>query len=248
MILLSTATSASPAWATLCGPPDGASSELQQVDAEARLAFIDASLRRDAHRASVWTWSWFAVSAGFLAYQVPMIFVGDRVFGTGPGTGSVSSRPSFIVGSVLSAASLGLLIALPVTVRFAPADFTERATFQPEAVCAVLAEAELRLFDDAQNEAFGAKWYWHAMNAGLSAAALLILGLGYQDWLFGAVNALSTMLFGTAQILTQPTRLVNDAEAYRAADLRRADRAGPFMTWAPMSLTRGLGVGIGGQF
>jgi hypothetical protein len=188
------------------------------------------------------------MSAGFLAYQVPMIFVGDRVFGTGPASGAVSSRPSFIVGSVLTAISLALLVALPVTARAAPSDFAERATTLPQTTCAVLAEAELRLFDDAENEAFGAKWYWHASNAGLGVAALLILGLGYRDWVFGAVNALSTALLGAVQILTQPTRLVTQASRYRSGSLLETEHAGPLLTWAPMAFNRGLGVGVGGQF
>lgn len=239
------------ALAVECPAPAGAVAELGQIDAQQRLHFIQQSLARDAKRASVWTWSWVAVNAALVAYQVPMAFpqVGDRIFQTGayspPGMPSPSATPSFAIGSGLSALSLALMFVLPVTVRWAPRNYEDRVAMGEDA-CHVLAEAEQRLFDDADNEDSGIKWYWHLINLALNGAATLVIGLGFKDWSFGTLVGVSGMALGTAQILTQPTRLITDAQEYKAGRPAPSNAGSYFFTFAPALNRMGGGLAQGG--
>ena len=77
--------------------------------------------------------------------------------------------------------------------RDAPALRDAIAALPPEddaRVCAVLAQAERMLADDAHDERWQQAWWTHAGNVAFNTGVLLFLGLGYHHWTSGLINGL----------------------------------------------------------
>jgi hypothetical protein len=83
-------------------------------------------------------------------------------------------------------------------------------------VCTLLADAEVKLVRDAQNQSDGQRWWLHVGNVVLNTGVGLVLALGYHHWAAGAFNALVGSAIGEAIILTQPTSSIGDLQTYRA--------------------------------
>ncbi|MCA9654425.1 MAG: hypothetical protein KC501_31190 [Myxococcales bacterium] len=199
-----------------CPSISGGNPALAALDAEARLAFIRARLRHDAHRARQW-------SLGFgTSYSI--IAAGSLAYGTAvrdPGT-----KADAYTGGAGALVGLGLLVVSPLTV-VRDHDMLEAhvAAAGPEIDrCRLLAIAETMLVRDAKNEAWGRGWFTHTGNALLGVATLLVLGLGFHHWSSGTINAASSIAIGELMIDLQPHGLVRDLRAYRRGDLRSPRR------------------------
>jgi hypothetical protein len=183
---------------------------LKSIDPRARLTWIDARLARTARQAQIWKWGWSAgivvTTAGNL---VPLAFVPR------------DERIDWYTGAATTIVGLVPLLIAPLDViadaRATRVDLTRLEG--SETVCATLARAEARLVHDAANQADGQRWWLHAGNVVLNVGVGLFLGLGYGHWKVGAFNAAVGAAIGEAILLTQPTGSIDDARAYRAADL-----------------------------
>jgi len=204
-----------------CPPLPGGTAALAARDAEARLAFIRARLRHDAHRARQWSLgfgtSYSLIAAGSIAYGSA---VRDR-----------GTKADIYTGGAGALVGLGLLTLSPLTV-VRDHDMLEAhvASAGPGVDrCRLLAIAETMLVRDAKNEAFGRGWFTHTGNAVLGVATLLVLGLGFHHWSAGTINAVSSIAIGELMINLQPRGLIRDLRAYRAGDLRAPRR--PLRRW-----------------
>jgi hypothetical protein len=208
-----TALAASPAWAhpgDRCPVPAGAAPELVTVDAELRLAWIDASLARTAHQAHVWTWGWgIGIGAATLGNLAPLPFVAPQ------------DRIDWYVGAATTIIGVVPLLVAPLDVVGDSRALRARLSVRTPAddVCPLLADAEGKLIRDAKNQADGRRWWLHVGNVALNTGVGLFLALGYHHWLAGAFNAVVGTAIGEAIILTQPTSSIGDLERYRAGRL-----------------------------
>jgi hypothetical protein len=215
--------------AARCPAPAGAAAGLADLDAGARLAWIDAHLTHTAHTAKVWTWGWGAgIATATVANLVPLLFV-DR-----------ESRIDWYVGAATTAVGIVPLLIAPLDVIEDARALHARVAAMPstgEDVCVVLADAEVRLARDAQNQADGQRWWLHVGNVVLNTGVGLFLGLGYNHWKAGAFNIVVGSAIGEAIILTQPTGSIGDFAAYHGG--RLDGRAGA---------SAGAGLTFGGSF
>jgi hypothetical protein len=82
--------------------------------------------------------------------------------------------------------------------------------------CAVVAEAEKMLEESADDEAFNRGFLAHAGNVLVNGGGLLIIGLGYDRWVTGAIGTVVGISIGELQIFTRPTASLRGASEYRA--------------------------------
>ncbi|HEX3694841.1 MAG TPA: hypothetical protein VH374_05565 [Polyangia bacterium] len=202
------ARSTAPATAgEICAAPRDADAVLATIDAQQRLAWIDAHLVTTAHRARLWTWGWSAgLGLATAANLAPLAFV------------SADQRIDWYVGAGTTVIGIVPLLIAPLDV-VADATQLRRAIAQrlpQDGTCALLADAEGRLARDAGNQIDGRRWWLHVGNVLLNSGVGLFLGLGFHHWGAGALNAVSGSLIGEAIILTQPTTSIADFAAYRA--------------------------------
>jgi hypothetical protein len=193
-----------------CPAPADASAALEQIAPRARLEWIDLHLAKTARRARTWTWGWGIGIVGATAGNlVPLAFVSpdQRIdWYVGAGTTIVGLVPLLIAPLDVVDDARGLHLAI-------------QAHGAADDVCPLLADAEARLARDAANQHDGQRWWLHAGNVALNTGVGLFLALGYHHWAAGAFNAVFGSLIGEAIILTQPTGSIDDARAYRAAEL-----------------------------
>ena len=187
--------------------PDGAggSPRLATIDPELRLHFIDEHLARTAHRAQIWTWGWgIGIGVATVGNLIPLAFVAPE------------NRIDWYVGTTI-VGIVPLLIAPLDVVGDSRALRGRLAARAPtDDVCALLADAEVKLVRDAQNQSDGQRWWLHVGNVVLNTGVGLVLGLGYHHWTAGAFNAIFGSAIGEAIILTQPTSSIGDLQTYRS--------------------------------
>jgi len=181
------------------------------IDGRERLLWIDRHLAREGARARAWGYGWpIGIGAAGLASLavVPFVASGDRV------------------DWYASAASAGVgvlpFVLAPLEVMRDAPKIHAALTGTPlddARVCAVLADAERRLVAGASDERLQTRWWAHAGNVAFNTAVLLFLGLGYHHWTSGLINGLSGVVVGEPLILTQPTGLIDAADAYSRSDL-----------------------------
>lgn len=205
----------------LCPPIPGGTSTLAGLDVEARLAFIRARLRHDAHRARQW-------SLGFgTSYSI--IAVGSIAYGTA--VRDRGTKADVYAGGAGALVGLGLLTVSPLYVVRDHDMLEAHVASAGPAIdrCRLLAIAETMLVRDAKNEAWNRGWFTHTGNALLGVATLLVLGLGFHHWSAGTINAASSIAIGELMINLQPHGLLRDLRSYRAGDLRPPRR--PTRRW-----------------
>jgi hypothetical protein len=220
-----------------CPVIPGGSPALAEIDSETRLGFIRERLAEDARRARVWSEGWkvgYGLLTGTQLALVP--FFDDE-----------GVRADLYVGAGSSAIGLAALLILPLQVM-GDQDALEARLGQgdPEGdPCALLAMAEGMLIRDAENEAEGVSWWMHGANALLNIGAGLILGLGFDRWESGAINAAAGLALGEVMIFTQPDRLGDDLKRYRSGDLDVQASAGD-LHWdlLPVLSSRGGGLSL----
>ena len=82
----------------------------------------------------------------------------------------------------------------------------------------------------AKNEAFARGWLGHTLNVLVNGGGMLIVGIGYDRWLTGALGAAAGIAIGEVQIFTRPSAsLKGQAEYHRTwtvAPTVGADSAG----------------------
>ena len=197
---------------THCRAPVGAASALAATDGRARLEWIDQRLSHEAHRMSFWNYGWAigigATGVGTLA-AVPFVDPDDRV--------------DYYTGAALAAAGVLPFLLAPPDVIHDGRELHAMLTLTPpgtdDEVCAMLADAEQRLVQDARNEHLLSGWWAHAANVAINTGAFLFLGLGYHHWLSGSITGVSGVIIGEAVILTQPTGTIDDLARYKRGDL-----------------------------
>jgi hypothetical protein len=161
----------------------------------------DAQLR-DARRARVWRYAWSGINAG--------LAVGS--FGVMPFV-SRDQRIELAVGGVYSTVATVFTWFVPLEVE---STLDRRGDAVP--LCQGLRLEEGYASVSAADEAGRVTWPWHALNVGAGALYTTIVGLGTGRWVNGIVDGVLTVVVGEAQLLTQPTRLANEWEAYGRAN------------------------------
>jgi hypothetical protein len=193
--------------ATSCPDAAGGSPKLATIDPELRLHFIDEHLSRTAHRAKVWTWGWgIGIGVATVGNLIPLAFVAPQ------------DRIDWYVGAGTTIIGIVPLLIAPLDVIGDSHALTARlaARGPTDDVCTLLADAEVKLVRDAQNQSDGQRWWLHVGNVVLNTGVGLVLALGYHHWAAGAFNALVGSAIGEAIILTQPTSSIGDLQTYRA--------------------------------
>jgi hypothetical protein len=82
--------------------------------------------------------------------------------------------------------------------------------------CAVVAEAEKMLAASVADEAFNRGFLAHAGNVLVNGGGLLIIGIGYDRWLTGALGTAVGIAVGELQIFTRPTASLRGSAGYHA--------------------------------
>lgn len=197
--------------AASCPAPPQADAALAAIDGRERAQWIDRHLTREGARARVWGYGWpIGIGAAGVASLavVPFVASGDRV--------------DWYVSAVSAGVGVLPFVLAPLEVmRDAPIvhGALTGAPLDDARVCAVLADAEHRLVAGAADERLQTRWWAHAGNVAFNTAVLLFLGFGYHHWTSGLINGLSGVVVGEALILTQPTGLIDAADAYLRSDL-----------------------------
>ena len=226
---------------TRCPPMAGSSGALDDVDAEARLTFIQQRMQHDARRARMWAWSW----AG--AYSGLVVANGIRI-------GFASGRDDLIDTTLATAASsIGLiaLAALPLKVMRDQRALDALIAAPPEGGdrCALLAEAERLLLRDAASEALGKSFVVHAGSFVFNVGLGLLLGAGFGHWTQGTIVSFTGIAVGEVQTFTQPTDAIDSLSRYRAGQLYPAtERRASSLTLVPIVAPGLAGFQIGARF
>lgn len=193
-----------------CPVPAAGSPALHDVEPARRLAWIDGHLSRAEKNARLWTFGWGGgIAAAGLGSLAAVPFVARE------------SRVDWYTGAVSAGVGVAaFVIAPPALLHDAPALRVEiaRGRIDTDAadtdVCPLLAAAEARLVHDARDEERQGRWYVHVGNLVFNAGLGLFLGLGYQHWGAGVVNALAGAAVGEAIIFTRPTATIDDLGDY----------------------------------
>ncbi len=228
---------------TRCEAIDGGQPALAQADAEARLAFVHATMRDQASRAKTWTWTWSGIGFGLAAAQTSLMAV-------------VPANKRFQQGFE-GAASLFIpasIAVLPLRVR-ADDETLERFLADTEvnghgmAPCVRLARAEELLISSAHDESLHTNWFQYTLAAVLSGAYAAVLGVAFKNTADVIVNGGGALVLSELQVMTTPTGAVSALERYRRADLGAATPASaPHVSWTLAPLGTAPGVALVGRF
>jgi hypothetical protein len=159
--------------------------EIDEESAKARVDKLESSLDGNRKNMRLWNGTWFAVYTTTAVAQGVFAAVTDdedlRVINT--------------IGGIKSAIAAAAIPIIGVkTRRFKRTGDT----------CADLTRAEAVLAENVRLHAKGRKWLKHAGVVALNGAQLLVMGLGYDLWVRGAVGAGIGLVVGEIQIYTQP--------------------------------------------
>jgi hypothetical protein len=187
----------------------GAGARVGELTPELRLRWIDEELGRSAHKAKLWTWGWgIALGVGAVANLVPLTWVPP------------DERIDWYTGAFTNTVGVVPLVIAPLDVISDSRELRARLAAPGGAdTCALLADAEMRLARDAQNQAEGRRWWLHVANFALNAGVGLFLGVGFHHWRNGIFQFASGAVIGEAIIFTQPTGAVDSLRRYREGDL-----------------------------
>jgi hypothetical protein len=197
---------------TRCPVQEGTEPHVAALDGRARLEWIDRRLLREAPRMSFWNWGWaIGIGAAGVGTLIAVPFV------------SPESRVDYYTGA--GAAAIGVLpfVLSPPTVIGASHELHARLTSTPPAtddeVCALLADAEVKLVQSARNARMTTAWYAHLGNLAFNTGIVLFEGLLFDRWKGGLINGIAGLAIGETVIFTQPTRVIDDLAAYNRGDL-----------------------------
>lgn len=172
-----------------------------------RLAFIQSRLSDDARQARLWTGAWGAgyglLTLGQLA-AIPLAPEADV---------------DLYVGALSSAGALAVVLVQPLEVMAHSLTLDALALAHPTDVdCEVLTTAERLLVESARSEALGRSPWMHGANVVYSLLSLGVLGLVFDRWVSGLINAAIGILLGEWMILSQPTGAEDTLRRYLAGE------------------------------
>jgi hypothetical protein len=222
---------------SFCRAIDGGSSALAAIDAERRLAWLNARLKSGADRALIWTWIWRAGYTGVVVVEASLAAAAH----------DTPERAADIVGATSSAIGVLAGIILPLKIMGDQKWWARHyARYRnTDDICSLLNTAELLFIRDAESEAFGVGPLVHVGNFAINIAGGLILGLGYNRWSAFAYTSLVGIVVGEVQVATQPTDVVEDLRLYRRGELDphpAKPRLG--VALAPMLVPNGGGASV----
>lgn len=221
--------------ATHCRAVAGGGPELEAIDAEVRLEFLDKRLASGAARARIWAWTWRAGYTGVVIVESALAATTDKV----------DDRAADIVGATSAAIGVLANVILPLKVMGDETWWKRHRASTHDDLCSLLNTAELLFLRDAESEAFGVGPLVHVGNFVINVAGGLILGLGYGRWANFAYTSLVGIGVGEIQAATQPTDVVEDLRLYRRGEL--AARPNPprlGVALAPLALPQGGGASV----
>ena len=188
-----------------CGLPAPARAQ-QRSDAEIgeRIRFIEQRLELGTAAANRWWLSWYSIYGGLTLGQAAIAF----------GVSDQGLRIDMAVGAFTTSLGSLTLGLFPFEARFAAA----RVRALPEGDAAQrrakLAEAEAVFRATAEDEAFGRSWASHLIGNGVALASGIVLGVGYDRPASGILQFAAGVTLTELQILTQPTRALEDWNRY----------------------------------
>ena len=213
-----------------CERPKDASAHgvAAQSDAE-RLAFLSKLLLEESGRSRAWILGWGATYGVLTVAQLALIpvFPGSEPNDDAllkalhsPQVGKPTQpQADMIWGAVSTGVGVAFTLLDPPEVLEAGPLFAERAKrATPEQTCKLIAEGERLLSQGAEHELSSTAWYLHIGNVLLNVGVGLVLGLGYQRWTMGLINAGVGSVVGEATLFTAPTQLVSGWERYRRGE------------------------------
>ncbi len=179
-----------------CPVPPGGSPQLGAEAPAQRFGYVQSWLKRDAHRARIWNFTWIGVNAALAVGQgvaAPFFKMPDRV--------------DWVVGAISAGVSALSYVFFAIDVPDPlPADAA------PD--CSQLLEAERRMKVGRDSEAFGVSLWSHVLAVGLAVVPALVLGLGYKRWESAGLLFLGGVVVDEAAVLTTPTGLRDAYDAY----------------------------------
>lgn len=178
-----------------------------------RIEFIESHLGDSESALQWWYWGWVAGYSALTVGQAIPGFLADEIESDADTADAL--RASMLVGA--STAAIGAIlvgVSYPTGIG-APAVLAQMPEETEEQRAKKLAVAESLLEKSAEEEAFGSGWIAHAGNVAINLAAGMILWLGFDQLEDGLITFGTGWALGMVQILTQPTRAIDDWAEYR---------------------------------
>jgi len=175
----------------------------------------------DARRARTWRYAWSGINGGLAVGSFALMPFVER-----------DRRIELAVGGVYSTVSAVFTWFVPLEVE----STLDRKSLAVPLCQGLRFEVEFAA-TAAADEAGRVTWPWHALNVGAGALYTAIMGFGLGQWVNGVVDGVLTVAVGETQLLTQPTRLSRQWEAYGRAPTHHAFWLQPDPTRGAVVLT-----------
>lgn len=213
VLVLSLLVGSASSFAADCARPEGASEQgVAAMDARARLAFMAKLFDEESAAAKRWTFGWGGGYALLTAAQLAAMPFFSR-----------EEQPDWYWGAASSVVGVAFTLLGPLEVLEAGPRYAQRAaTVSDEETCSLIAEGERMLREGADSEDMSRAWYIHLGNVAFGAGMFLLLGLGYQHWVSGAINGAVSVAIGELTIFTMPNQLISGWKRYRDGDGSKA--------------------------
>jgi hypothetical protein len=226
------------AYAVECRVPTGYSEKLGHYDAEARIRFIEAKLRKGGVYNVWWSASWGVIYGGLTVGQLALL----------PTSENEGERQEKYVGA--AASFIGLLSVAVMPPKIIADDRwwrNKKKTLAPNTdPCATLNMLEQLLVRDAADDEFSVGPLVHVGNFAVNIAAGLVLGLAFDRWTAWSYTTIVGIAIGEIQVITRPTTAMDALGSYRLGDLDGGNRADRKVQWAlaPMATRDGGGLSL----
>jgi hypothetical protein len=212
----------------LDGPGVGAGSDQSRLDFLARTASLEAS------RLGTWKLVWGATFGVLVVGQL----AGRPLFPAEAAADSYWGAAYSALGFVSTLLPPPEVFVRGTAFAIAAASATE------ENRCALIAEGERLLREGAGPEAFGTKWFLHALNVAVNVSLGLIIGLGYHRWGTAALDVGVGLALSETMLFTKPTGLVSGWREYTSGP----SLASRLQLRLSPTAEGGLVIGLGGAF
>jgi hypothetical protein len=224
-----------PALAQRCArPPELVGAGLAAGSDAARLAFLARLASEEAAKLGTWKLVWGAAFGALVVGQL----AGRPIFPAETGT-------DYYWGAAYSAVGFASTLLAPPEVFERGAGFAAAAaSADDETRCGLIAEGERLFREGAGVEAFGARWYIHALNVAVNVSLGLIIGLGYHRWGTAALDLGVGLALSETMLFTKPTGLVAGWREYTSG---ASPLSGLQLRLSPTT-EGGVLVGVGGAF
>jgi hypothetical protein len=204
--------------AAVCPAPEGADA-VATIDADTRLDYLTRAFDREVRVIDTWSWTWGAIyTAGTIAEGTALGFTTNHAGRVGLEVGTIATA-----FGALSLTLLPLKLTLPLRSASGAAK-RSRENLDP---CLALANLEQALVEIAKDQAFATGVVGHIGNVAANIAIVLILGLGYGQWVSAGLSGGIGLAVGEANAFTQPHHLADVIERYRSGHLGQASPTNP---------------------